>query len=188
MKDLSAFLDMKRYKNWAHKISSWKYLIIWRPVYHQFFPEHRVPRFCSLSELLSGRCSKSATAEATWYNPCRGRWQLPVASASSWLTVYMRASQPGHYWHCGLNNCGVFFFFGWEAVFCIVYLAPSLISTSQMLWQPKVSLDITTCALEANHPWLRTSIFLDLTLYTNLKSKPCLRCNSSPYFSSFIEV
>ena len=136
MKDLSAFLDMMRYKNWAHKISSWKYLIIWRPVYHQFFPEHRVPRFCSLSELLSGRCSKSATAEATWYNPCRGRWQLPVASASSWLTVYMRASQPGHYWHCGLNNCGVFFFLvGSCFLHCIFSTIPDLYQSDALTTQ-----------------------------------------------------
>ena len=26
MKDFSAFLDMQRYKNWAHKTNSWKYL------------------------------------------------------------------------------------------------------------------------------------------------------------------
>ena len=32
MKDFSAFLDMRRYRNWAHKISFWKYLTIWRPV------------------------------------------------------------------------------------------------------------------------------------------------------------
>ena len=31
MKDFSAFLDMGKYKNWAHKIDSWKYIIIWRP-------------------------------------------------------------------------------------------------------------------------------------------------------------
>ena len=31
MKDFSAFLDMERYENWAHKIGCWKYLTIWRP-------------------------------------------------------------------------------------------------------------------------------------------------------------
>ena len=31
MKDFSAFLVVRRYKNWAHKISSWKYLTIRRP-------------------------------------------------------------------------------------------------------------------------------------------------------------
>ena len=33
---------MKRCKNWAHKIFSWKYLTIWRLVL-PVFPEHRVP-------------------------------------------------------------------------------------------------------------------------------------------------
>ena len=52
IKDFSAFLDMRRYKNWAHKISSWKYLS--EDLFCQFFPEHRVPHFCSPPELLSG--------------------------------------------------------------------------------------------------------------------------------------
>ena len=28
----STFLDMRRYKSWIHKIDSWKYWTIWRPV------------------------------------------------------------------------------------------------------------------------------------------------------------
>ena len=46
MKDFSGFLDMRRCKNWAHKISSWEYLTIWRPV-QPLFPEHRGPHVCS---------------------------------------------------------------------------------------------------------------------------------------------
>ena len=46
MKEFSAFLDTRRCTNWAYKISSWKYLTIWRPVL-PVFPEHRVPPFCS---------------------------------------------------------------------------------------------------------------------------------------------
>ena len=41
MKDFSAFLGVRRYKNWAYKISFWEYLTIWRP-FLQVFPEHRV--------------------------------------------------------------------------------------------------------------------------------------------------
>ena len=37
-------LDIRRYKNWAHKISSWKYL---KTCYARFPPEHRVPHFYS---------------------------------------------------------------------------------------------------------------------------------------------
>ena len=32
MKDFSTLLCVRRYKNWAHKVVPWKYLIIWRPV------------------------------------------------------------------------------------------------------------------------------------------------------------
>ena len=32
MKDFCVFLVMRRYKNWAHTIGSWKYLRIWRAV------------------------------------------------------------------------------------------------------------------------------------------------------------
>ena len=46
-KDFSAFLDMKRYKNLAHKIGSWKCLTICRPVLPDF------PRAQSTSFLLS---------------------------------------------------------------------------------------------------------------------------------------
>ena len=75
------FLDMKRYKNWAHKISSWKYLIIWRPVLPVF------PRAQSASFLFSTLNSfqgvlKVSSCSSTWFNPCRGRWQVPLASAN----------------------------------------------------------------------------------------------------------
>lgn len=36
MKDSSALLDKRRGKNWAHRIFSWKYPMIWRPLC-QFF-------------------------------------------------------------------------------------------------------------------------------------------------------
>ena len=32
MKNFNVFLDVRRCKNWAHRISSWKYLTTWRPV------------------------------------------------------------------------------------------------------------------------------------------------------------
>ena len=32
MKDFSVFLDIRRYNNWAHKIGSWEYVAIWRPI------------------------------------------------------------------------------------------------------------------------------------------------------------
>ena len=79
MKDFSTFLDMKRCKNWAHKISSWEYLTVWRPVL-PIFPEHRVPHFCSPPWTPLGVLKISS--RSTWFNPSKGRWQAPMASAN----------------------------------------------------------------------------------------------------------
>ena len=46
MKDSSAFLDMRRYKNWAHKIGSWK-TSNYQTCPASFSPKYRVPHFCS---------------------------------------------------------------------------------------------------------------------------------------------
>ena len=54
MKDFSAFIDMRRYKTWAHKIGSWKYITIWRPVLPVFPLGTECLIFVLLSELLSG--------------------------------------------------------------------------------------------------------------------------------------
>ena len=45
MKYFSAFLDMRRCKNWAHKICSWKYLS--EELFCQFLLKHRGPHLCS---------------------------------------------------------------------------------------------------------------------------------------------
>ena len=57
------FSDMRRYKNWAHKISSWEYLTIWRPV-QSVFLEHRVPHFCPPPWTPFGGGWRSAAAVA----------------------------------------------------------------------------------------------------------------------------
>ena len=69
MKDFSAFLDIRRYKNLAPQISSWKYLTMWRPVLPVF------PRGHSASFLLSALHSFQGVLKISTYNPCRGRWQ-----------------------------------------------------------------------------------------------------------------
>ena len=73
----SAFLDMRRYKNWAHKISSWKYLTIWKPVLpFPFSPpphslsQHRVPHFFS-----------------SLWTPFRGCWKSAAPSACDLILV-----------------------------------------------------------------------------------------------------
>ena len=77
--DFSVFLHVKRHKNWIHKISSWKYLIIWRPVLPVF------PRAQNASFLFSTlnsiqRVLKISSCVSTWSNPCRGIWQMPICS------------------------------------------------------------------------------------------------------------
>ena len=80
MKDFIAFLDVRRCKNWARKISSWKYL---RPVLPDF-PEHRVPHFWSPFWAPFRGCWRSATAAA--HNLIlvevdgKCSWQVPISS------------------------------------------------------------------------------------------------------------
>ena len=79
MKDFSAFLDMKRYKNWAHKIGSWKCLSgnlsFW------FFPRAQSASFpFSILNSFQG-VLKFSSYNSMWFNPCRGRWQVLMASA-----------------------------------------------------------------------------------------------------------
>ena len=81
IKNFYAFLGMRRYKSWAHKIDFWKYLTIWRPVLPIF------PRAQNASSLLSTLNSfqgvlKISCCSSTWFNPCRGRWQVPTANAN----------------------------------------------------------------------------------------------------------
>ena len=75
--DFSAFLDMRRCKNWAHKTISWKYLST--GLFCQFFPKHRVPHSLSPPELLAG-VLKVSDCSSSWFNHCTGRWQLPIFS------------------------------------------------------------------------------------------------------------
>ena len=63
MKEFSAFLDRK-YKNWAHKIGSWKYLIIWRPVVPVFPRAECLVSFLHLNSFQ--RVWKSAAAAAPY--------------------------------------------------------------------------------------------------------------------------
>ena len=80
MKDFIAFLDVRRCKNWARKISSWKYL---RPVLPDF-PEHRVPHFWSPFWAPFRGCWRSATAAV--HNLIlvevdgKCSWQVPISS------------------------------------------------------------------------------------------------------------
>ena len=59
----SDFLDIRRCKNWAHKILSWKYLTIERPLL-PVFPEHRGPRSWSPPWAPLRGCCRLAAAVA----------------------------------------------------------------------------------------------------------------------------
>ena len=71
MKERSVFLDMRICKNWAHKISSWKYLtLLWRPVL-PVFP-------------LSTECFIAALYPET---PFRGFWKSAAVAAHDLILV-----------------------------------------------------------------------------------------------------
>ena len=70
------FLDTRRWKDWVHNISFWKYLTIWRsflPVPPH--PQHRVPHSWSPPWAFRG-VLKVSSWSSTWFNPCRSRWQM----------------------------------------------------------------------------------------------------------------
>ena len=81
-----AFLDMRPYKNWAHKINSWNYPTIWGPVWSLFFPTHGVPLPRSPPWTLFRGCWKSAAIAAPEHH-FRGRWQVPMASANLYSNI-----------------------------------------------------------------------------------------------------
>ena len=59
MEKFSALLDARRYKDWAHKTSSWEHLTIWRPVL-PIVPEHRALIPALHPELFQGCCRSAA--------------------------------------------------------------------------------------------------------------------------------
>ena len=75
MKDFSALLGMRRYKNLTHKVSSWECLTT----------EDLSCQFPGSTEcLISALHSKPfrgvlevSSFQRTWFNPFRGRWQHP---------------------------------------------------------------------------------------------------------------
>ena len=77
MNDFTAFLDIRRCKNWAHKICSWKYITS-VGLFCQFFPEHTE---CFIPDLHPKLFSVGVEGlRLHWFNLYRGRWQLPIFS------------------------------------------------------------------------------------------------------------
>ena len=87
MKDFSVFPDVRRYKNWVHKIDSWKILTIRRLVL-PVLPEHRVPHFCS----------------PPW-TPFRGCWRSAAAAAHDLILVELDSKHPWQVPICNWDIC-----------------------------------------------------------------------------------
>ena len=60
MKDFSSFPDTRRYENWAHKIFSWNFLTIWRPILPVFPRAQSTWFLCWMP--FTGYCRSAATA------------------------------------------------------------------------------------------------------------------------------
>ena len=87
MKDFCAFLEMRRYKNWAHKIGSWKYLN-YRKSCSAVFPQSTECLIFALHpELFSGSVEGQQLQQHLPDSILGGRWQVPICS-----------------WHCLLKE------------------------------------------------------------------------------------
>ena len=101
MKDFGAFLDRRRYKNWAHKISFWQYLTIQKPALPGF-PGHREPHLCFPPWTSFWGFWKPATAaahnlilvEVDGKCPC----QVPICSRHIKSRVWNKLSPSKHKW------------------------------------------------------------------------------------------
>ena len=95
MKDFSAFLDTGRCRNCAHKILSWKYPTIWRPVLPVFPRAQRASFLLSTLTSFQGVLTVSGCS-GSWFIPCRGRWQVPICG---WQKFKSQVGATAHtYW------------------------------------------------------------------------------------------
>lgn len=86
MKEFSACLDM-RYKNWTYKISSRKYLSEDLTCPQSPSPTAQTAWFLLSTFNFFPWTLKVSSCDSTWFNPSRGRWQVPLASANLQLTM-----------------------------------------------------------------------------------------------------
>ena len=83
---------MRRYKNWAHKISSWKYLMTCPA---SFSWAQSDSFLLSTLNPFQGML-KVSSRSSTWFNPCRGRW-IPGTGEPGGL-LSMGSHRVGHNW------------------------------------------------------------------------------------------
>ena len=77
---------MRKYKNWAHKISSWENLTIWGPTLSVSPSAQRASLLLSTLISFHGML-KLSSCRGTWFSPCRGRCKCPLL-----LFIYSSAS------------------------------------------------------------------------------------------------
>ena len=87
MKDFSGFLDMRRYKNWAHKINcrkylcedtEWQWIVLQKHCLLVLQPLKAQRDSFLISTLKSSQGDWRSAAAAARFNPCR--WQVPIYS------------------------------------------------------------------------------------------------------------
>ena len=98
MKNFSAFLDMRSYKNWNHKIFSWKYLTIWRPILPVFPRAQNVSFLICILKSFQG-VLRVSNCSSLWFNPRGGRMQMATFSWNylrkcSWC-IFFKKYKPG---------------------------------------------------------------------------------------------
>ena len=97
MEDFSAFLDMRRYKNWTHKTSSWKYIIVWSLV------AQTVKRLPTMQETWVRTLGQEDPLEkemATHSSILA--WKMPWTEEPGWL-LSMGSQRVGHNWATSLH-------------------------------------------------------------------------------------
>ena len=82
MKGFSAFLDMRRCKDWDHEVSLEN---IYLKTCSTSFPGAQSTSLSTLNSFQG--MSKVNICNSTEFNIRRVRWQIPLASASLWLAV-----------------------------------------------------------------------------------------------------
>ena len=125
MKDFSAFLDMRRYRHWAHKISFWKYLTIWRPVLPVFHWAQSTSFLLSTLNSFQG-VLKISRCSSTWFDSWRGRWQVPICSQHILLEFLLELYFSPFFPPCLLVSCSNLYFCKFLcSIFTVIFSALS---------------------------------------------------------------
>ena len=142
MKGLRAFLDMRRYQDWGHKICSWKYPTIQRPVPPDSL-EHRVP--LSTLNSLSG-CWRSTAQQHRVQS-----LQRPLANALAVQSLAMLLASA---------NLQLTFCITVVSIVTFPFQFPSAHSTSKHMGKPQLFMPCTTTPCCTNQLLILFCFFL----------------------------